>query len=311
MQIVDYSAFTELYRNRPLKGIENVKAFYTHELKVFCKDPHTLLIPLDDHIVHRGDGIFESITCKDRGILNLDKHLERLENSLNAIDLQVPCTLQELRELIIQSATLADFEHGSIRVLIGRGRGGFGVDPRECAESSLYIIASESKAKDESFWQKGLTAARSAVPVKQKYLAKIKSTNYLPNVLMTQEAVKKKVDLVFTFDTANYLAESAICNVAMYKDNTFFFPRFDSILSGTAVLLAIEKAKELGKVELTNITEEMLESAEEVFAIGSTIGCLSVVEYNYQKVGDGTIGKKAQGLRHLLFDSYKENSVAY
>ncbi len=311
MRVVDYDGYVELYKQSKIKGIESVRAFYNHEIKAFCKDPHALLLPLDDHLVHRGDAVFESLTCRDRKIIKLDNHLARLKESLLALKLELSISIEELRNLILQTAQLADFESGSIKLLIGRGRGGFGVDPKECDEPSIYIIASESKPKGDSFWNKGVTAARSAIPVKQKYLAKIKSNNYLPNVMMSQEANEKKVDIVFSFDENNHLAESAICNLGMYKDGTFYFPTFDNILSGTTVLLAIEKAKELASVEITNITEDMLNFADEILAIGSSIACVGVTEYNYRKVGEGKVGPMALKLKDLILKSYSNDGVTF
>ncbi len=312
-KILSYDEYVGELKKLPLEseGLLQVKAFYNHSIQAFCKDVHALLIALDDHLVHRGDGVFESLTCRDRKIINLDKHLQRLASSLQAIQLNLPMSFEELRALIIQTAQIADFNNGSLRLLIGRGRGGFGVNPNECKEASVYIIASEQKPRDNTFWQKGLTAARSNIPVKQKYLAKIKSTNYLPNVLMALEANEKEVDIVFSFDSNNHLAESAICNLAIYKDNTFYFPTFDNILAGTTVLLAIEKAKLLGNVEIMDITEDFLMAADEILAIGSTIACVGIVEYSKQKVGNGKVGKMALALKDLLLESYFEESIPY
>ncbi len=311
MRIVDYETFTKLRKEQELKGINNIKAFYNHTLDIFCKDNHALMLPLDDHIVHRGDGVFESIACRKRKVIQLDKHLARLQNSLEALSMKLPLTLSELREKILQTATLADFDEGSIRLLIGRGVGGFGVDPKECPQASLYIIAAESKAKKNDDYLQGFTAHRSEIPVKQRYLAKIKSTNYLPNVLMSQEAHDRNVDIVFSYDVNNHLAESAISNVGMYKDGIFYFPTFEHILSGTTVITAMEKAKELGEVCLKDITEEFLQSADEVFSIGSVWACVGVTQYNYKDIGNGKVGPMALKLRELLLQNIVDEGIAY
>lgn len=311
MKVVDYDTYVDMYKELPIKGIENVKAFYNHTLKVFCTDPHALFISLDDHLVHRGDAVFESMTCRNRKIVKLDNHLKRLVNSLKAISLTLPISMEELKKYIVETARIGNFDNGSIRLLLGRGRGGFDVDPFECPEASIYIIASEQQPKDDTFWNKGLSAIRSHIPTKQQYLAKIKSTNYLPNVLMALEARKENANLAFSFDEHGYLAESAICNVAIVKEGTFYFPKFDNILSGTTALLSIEQAKKIGKVELANISEEMLKNADEVLAIGSTIACASVTSYEHKKIGNGEVGIYAKKLRELILLSYEEDGQAY
>ncbi len=311
MQILDYNSYINAYNALDINWLHNVRAFYNHEIKAICKDPKALLIPLDDHLIHRGDGVFESFACINRKILQLDKHLERLLISLNAIHINLTISVEQLREIIIETAKAGDFSYGSIRLLIGRGRGGFGVDPKECREASIYIIALEAKERSEDFWNKGMTAFKSQIPVKQHYLAKIKSTNYLPNVLMAHEAHKENVSMTFAFDENNFLAESAIANVGIYKDNTFYFPKFDHILTGTAVILAIEIAKEIGNVEITNISEDMLINAEEVFAFGSTLTCMGIIAYNHKAIGSGKVGEKAQYLRKKLIEMYDTNGVDY
>ncbi len=311
MRVVDYDTYTLLRKEQDLSGIENVKAFYNYSLDIFCKDAHALLIPLDDHLVHRGDGVFESIACRKRKIIQLDKHLARLQISLDTLCIKLPLSMEELKQKIIQTASLADFDEGSIRLLIGRGSGGFGVDPKESKKASIFIVAAQNQEKQAHSYSKGFKACRSQIPVKQRYLAKIKSTNYLPNVLMSQEAHDNDVDLVFSFDDNNHLAESAISNVAMYKDGIFYFPTFEHILAGTTVRLAIEKAKTIGKVQIQDITEEFLESADEIFSIGSIWTCVNVVEYNKKKINKGEIGPIALKLKELLLENVIDEGISY
>ncbi len=311
MQILDYNSYIQAYKALEIDWLQNVRAFYNYEIDAICTDPKALLIPLDDHLIHRGDGVFESFACINRKILQLDKHVERLQSSLDAIGIVLPLSLKELRNILIETAKAGNFSYGSLRLLIGRGRGGFGVDPKECKKASIYIIALENKQRSEDFWNNGMTACRSKIPVKQHYLAKIKSTNYLPNVLMAQEAHKEKVNITFAFDENNFLAESAIANVGIYKDNTFYFPKFDHILTGTAVMLAIEIAKEIANVEITNISEEMLVQAEEVFAFGSTLTCMGITQYNHKDIGNGKVGEKAKYIRAKLIEKYDINGVEY
>ncbi len=302
MKVVSFDEYVSLYKETTPKIAKDIKAFYNHELGVICTDARALLMPMDDHMVHRGDAVFESLACTNGKIFHIDKHLSRLENSMASIGLSCPVSSDELRRIINEVAKVAAFQHGNIRVFVGRGRGSFGVNPYECDKSSLYIIALESNTYDKTKFEKGYTATHSKIPVKQKYLARIKSTNYLPNALMAKEAQDNGVDLVFAFDDKGHLAESSVCNVAMYKDGTFYFPKFDNILIGTTVLLAIRIAEELGKVRLTDITDNMLYEADEIFAIGSSYGCISVVKYDHRPVGKGNVGDMAKILREKLLE---------
>lgn len=294
----------------PRYGAANVTAFYEHRMGAICRDPHLLLVPLDDHMVHRGDAIFESLSLLEGRIIQLDAHLERMKHSADVLALEPPCPWEDVRRIIIDVAVTGGEPYGGLKVLLGRGCGGLGVDPAECSESSLYIVATRSRPMPESFWQKGLTAARSAIPAKQEWLAQIKSTNYLANALMTREAREKGVDVTFSFDENGFLAEAAIANVAMVdREGRMLMPEFRRALPGTTSLRAMELARAFMPVVLTDITEEILEQASEILVLGTTCECVAVTHYNGKPVGDGRPGPMADRLRHLLHDALVTGGV--
>ena len=204
--VLDAAAWTARLMELPRHGAANVTAFYEHRMGAICRDPRLLLVPLDDHMVHRGDAIFESLSFLEGRIIQLDAHLERMKHSAGVLALEPPCPWEEVRRIIIDVAAAGGEPYGGLKVLLGRGCGGLGVDPAECPESSLYMVATRSRPLPETFWQKGLTAAKSAIPAKQEWLARIKSTNYLANALMAREAREKGVDVTFSFDENGFLA---------------------------------------------------------------------------------------------------------
>ncbi len=308
--VLDVAAWTARLMELPRYGAANVTAFYEHRMGAICRDPHLLLVPLDDHMVHRGDAIFESLSLLEGRIIQLDAHLERMKHSADVLALEPPCPWEDVRRIIIDVAVTGGEPYGGLKVLLGRGCGGLGVDPAECSESSLYIVATRSRPMPESFWQKGLTAARSAIPAKQEWLAQIKSTNYLANALMTREAREKGVDVTFSFDENGFLAEAAIANVAMVdREGRMLMPEFRRALPGTTSLRAMELARAFMPVVLTDITEEILEQASEILVLGTTCECVAVTHYNGKPVGDGRPGPMADRLRHLLHDALVTGGV--
>lgn len=310
--VLDAALWVEKLLKLPRSGAANVTAFYEHRMGAICKDPRFLLVPLDDHMVHRGDAIFESLSFLQGRIVQLDAHIERMKNSAARLELAPPCSWQELRSLILEVARAGNEPCGGLKLLLGRGCGGLGVDPGECPESSLYIVATKSRSLPESFWQKGLTAARSSIPAKQEWLAQIKSTNYLANALMAQEARQKGVDLTFSFDERGCLAEAAIANVAMVDgQGRLLMPEFRYALPGTTALRAAELAKSFMPVILTDITEEILDKASEILVLGTTCECVAVTHYNGKPVGDGRPGPMADRLRHLLHDALVTGGVPF
>ena len=310
--VLDAAGWTARLMELPREGAANVTAFYEHRMGAICKDARLLLVPLDDHMVHRGDAIFESLTFLEGRIVQLDAHLERMKHSAARLELEPPCLWEEVRSIMLDVAREGGEPYGGLKVLLGRGCGGLGVDPAECPQSSLYIVATKGRPLPESFWQKGLTAARSAVPAKQEWLAQIKSTNYLANALMAKEAREKGVDLTFSFDEDGFLAEAAIANVALVdRQGRMLMPEFRRALPGTTSLRAMELARAFMPVVLTDITEEILEQASEILVLGTTCECVAVTHYNGKPVGDGRPGPMADRLRHLLHDALVTGGVPF
>jgi branched-chain amino acid aminotransferase len=277
-----------------------------------CRDPRLLLIPLDDHLVHRGDGVFEAIRLMQGRVLQLEAHLRRLRDSAAAIRLQPPCPWEELREIIMEVARAGNLPDGSLRLILGRGEGGMGIDPAECRQSSLFVIVSSARVLPESCQEKGLTACRSAIPAKQPYLARIKSTNYLPNVLMSMEAAQRGADVSLSYDEHGFLAESAVANVGVVtRERHLLFPSFRSSLPGTTATLAMELAGKTMPVRFADITEEFLFSASEILLFGTTPECAGITRYEGRPVGDGLPGPVAHSLRTALHDALLEGGTPF
>jgi len=298
---LDAAAWLEKMSSLPRPGTENVLAFYEHRMGAICRDPRLMLVPLDDHLVHRGDGVFESLRMAEGRVLELDAHMRRLEESCEAIGLEPPCSWEHIRSLILEVARSAGVPDGGLKLLVGRGGGGLGVDPRECPQSSLFLVATRSRPLPESYWEKGLTACRSRVPAKPEYLARIKSTNYLPNILMTREAAQLGVDISLCFDDEGFLAEAAVANVAVVDAmGRLLIPRSRQVLPGTTALLAARLARARRPVILTNITEDILYAASELLVLGTTPECVAVTRYEGRPIGNGLPGPVGRGLRQEL-----------
>lgn len=286
---------------RPHPG--GILAFYDHRVGCIGRDAALLLIPLDDHLCHRGDGIFESIAYRERRLFQLDAHLERMRRSAAALDIAAPCPWEELRAIIIAVAVAAGEAAGNIRVLIGRGAGGFGVDPAECPTPSLYVVAIKAHVPDEGWYARGLTAFRSAIPAKQEYLARIKNTNYLPNVLMTAEARKRGMDVALCFDAQGFLAEAATANVALVDTaGALRCPDFSNSLPGTTLLAAMDIARAHMPVEPGQLREADIFAARELLLLSSTPLCVGVTHYENTPIGAGAPGPVTAQLRRLLLE---------
>ena len=311
-KILGGDAYLKLMLEAKRPQSHKVLAFYEHRVGAICKDIRFLLAPLDDHLCHRGDGVFESVAYREGKIFQLDAHLERMQNSAKGLKLRPPCTWEEIREYILAVATAGECKDGAIRILLGRGAGGFGISPAECPETSLYIVAIESHIPHADWYNKGLTACRSSIPAKQAYLATLKNANYLPNVLMAEEAIARGVDITFSFTEAGYLAESAVANVALIsEDNRLICPPLTNILCGTTLTAALEVAKDTLSISFEEIVEDDIFKAKEVLLFGSSPLCVGVTQYEGQVIANGQTGKFSHILREKILDKLLKEGIAF
>ena len=284
---------------RPGEG--NILAYYEHRLGAISLEPRLMLMPLDDHLAHRGDGVFETIKYSEGRLYRLDKHLERMRRSAKAIYLEPPCSWDDICERVLEVAAAGRERSGLMRVLLGRGPGGFGIDPAECPSASLYIAAYRFIARPESWYRNGLKGFRTSIPAKQDYLARIKNANYLPNVLMIRECREHGKDVPFCFDQEGFLAESAVASTCLVnREGVLEMPALTNALPSTTVLRALELME--GKVPHTSrrIREEDIFNAAEVLMLGTGPDCVAVVEYEGRTIGDGKEGKVTALLRELI-----------
>jgi len=285
----------------PRPGAANILAFLDYRVGAICKDPQFLLIPLDDHLCHRGDGVFETLAYRSRHALLLDAHLERLRNSASALHLAPPCPWEEVRALILDVARASGADQGSLRILLGRGPGGFGISPAECPVPSLYIIALHAQDVPETVYAKGFSACRSSIPARQSYLARTKNINYLPSVLMVEEARRRGFDVPLAFNDQGKLAESAIANVALVDtQGTLVTPDFSHSLPGTTLLKALELIGPHMPVSTRAVSEAEIYAARELLLFSTTPGCVAITSYEGRPIGDGRPGPTAKLLRQSL-----------
>jgi branched-chain amino acid aminotransferase len=282
-------------------GTDKVLAFYEHRLGVIGTDPRLMNVPLDDHLVHRGDGVFETMKYLDGKVYQLDPHLRRMQRTSRAIHISPPCSWDEIRELCLQVAAAGEREQGLIRVVLGRGPGGFGIDPTECPVPSLYVVAYDFHPRPEEVFEQGVTAFRTSIPAKQKWLACIKSTNYLANVLMKREAMEKGYDFPLCFNKLGFLAEGATENVCMVDgDGVLVVPELSHALDGTTLKRAVQLLGPEVEVVTRPIAEDEIYDARELFLVGTTIDALAIVRYNDKPVHDARPGPVCRKARRLL-----------
>ncbi|MEI8243434.1 MAG: aminotransferase class IV [bacterium] len=307
MKRIDLSNYAEalVHSRQPYQA--NYFAMYSSLLDGLLTDPVLMQLPVDDHLVHRGDGVFETCKCVAGAIYQLPAHLDRLERSAAAIGIRWPAGMAAVRDLILETARAAGRGACSIRVILARGPGSFGVSPYESPAPALYIVVYGLGRVFMDVHPGGATVRRSRIPAKPAEMAEIKNCNYLPNVLMKREAVDWGVDFVVGYDARGFLTEGPTENAGLVtRGRELVFPRLENILAGTTMLRLAELARvlldagELRAIEFRDIAEDEVRAAAEVLVVGTTINVVAVRAYEGQPVGEGLPGSVWRRLQTLL-----------
>jgi branched-subunit amino acid aminotransferase/4-amino-4-deoxychorismate lyase len=291
-------------------------AMYSSIFGGIVTDPRLMVVPVDDHMVHRGDAVFETLKFVNGNIYALNAHLDRLCSSAKGLSLGLPCQRVELADIIVQTARASGKREGLIRVLLSRGPGSLGVNPYDCPTPALYVVVSEFKKPFMELHPDGARVRASSMPVKPSPFSNIKSVNYLFNALMKKEAVDAGVDFVVSFDERRHLAEAPTENAGIVtKVGVLQVPRPERILAGTTMNRVIELARQLVEVgqlarsESADITREHILDAAEMLIFGTTPDVTAVVEFDGKPVGKGKPGPIARALNRLLLDDIHDNKA--
>ena len=297
---------------------KNYLAMYSSVLGGVVTHPFLMTVPVDDHMVHRGDGIFEAFKCVNGNIYNLQAHLKRLEHSARAVYLSLPATLEQITNLLIGTIRISGTRDCLIRLFVSRGPGGFTTNPYECPSSQIYIVVCSPISAPEEQRREGVSIKSSSIPIKRSYFANIKSCNYLPNVLMKKEAVDAGVQYTISMDENGFLGEGSTENIGLVtSEGVLKFPKFSRILRGTTVTRAVDLAESLveaGKlrqVTFEDITLTEAYSGSEILLFGTTFDILPAVMFDGHPISTGKPGNIYHLLRKLLDEDIRNNSALH
>jgi 4-amino-4-deoxychorismate lyase len=284
----------------------NYYAMYSSVLGGIVTDPALMVLPLDDHMVHRGHAVFDTAILANGLLYQLDQHLERFLRSADMARIALPFPVEHLRRIIVDTAAASRRRDASVRYWLSAGPGGFGLGPAECVGSSFYVVVFGAEFYPESFYSQGLKVVTSTVPIKPPFFARVKSTNYLPNVLVVLEAKDKGADNGVFIDHRGMVAESSNMNVAFVThERVFRHPPFDAILSGVTVRRLFELARrlvqsgDLKDIEIGDIPVAEGKAAAEMMLVGSSVKVAPVIAWDGRPIGDGRPGPVARKLLEL------------
>ncbi|XP_027333783.1 D-amino-acid transaminase, chloroplastic [Abrus precatorius] len=294
-----------------VKGKQQYLAMYSSIFGGITTDPSAMVIPMDDHMVHRGHGVFDTAAIVDGYLYELDQHLDRFLRSASMSKIDPPFDHGSIRRILIQTVSASKCRKGSLRYWLSAGPGDFQLSPSGCHQSSLYAIVIQDLSPSASNFR-GVKVVTSSVPIKHPQFAVTKSVNYLQNVLSKMEAEEAGAFAGIWLDSEGFVAEGPNMNVAFVtKEKELIMPHFDKILSGCTAKRILTLAESLlreGKLQgirMKNVTVEEGKKADEMMLLGSGVLVCPVVQWDEQVIGDGKEGPITQALLNLLVEDMK------
>lgn len=284
-------------------------AFYSSPLGGVVTDPALMVIPFDDHMVHRGHGVFDTAGLVGGKIYDLEAHLDRFVQSAERAKLRLPFSRTELREIILKTTAVSGRREGAIRYWLSSGAGSLEISPAAGAEPGFFVMVFAGLAYPEHWYREGLRVMTTTYPIKPPLYATTKTTNYLPNVLMQMEAKEAGFDNGVFLDAAGNVGESSNMNVAFVTERGVLkHPRFEYVLAGCTSLRLLELAPRLVQqgllkdVRLCDIPAKEARSASEMLLIGSSVKVAPIVQWDEQIIGNGKPGPVAKALLDAIED---------
>ncbi len=273
-------------------------------------------ISVFDHGLLYGDGVFEGIRSYNRRVFKLSEHIDRLLESAQSIMLKVGMTKEQLIKATVAALKENKLENAYIRLIVTRGPGDLGLDPRKCCQgSTVIIIADKINLYPEKMYREGLAIV--TVPtvrnLPEALNPQIKSLNYLNNILAKIEAANAGCDEAIMLDSLGYVAECTGDNIFVVKNGHLYTPpQCMGTLRGITRDSILEIARK-NRIETHEhvITRHEVYISDECFLTGTAAEVIPVVKVDGRVIGSGKPGKLTLSLMKKFKELTVKNGVKY
>jgi len=246
-------------------------------------------IPVTDHGLLYGDGIFEGIRITAGKVFRLDDHLARFSVAARAIGLELPGGAAAAREAVLATARAFGEPEAYVRLVCTRGDGALGVDPTTCLAPRLLCIVDHLRLYDERQQSEGLDLVTVSLrrPPADVLDPRVKSLNYLNNALAKREARLRGADEALVLNAQGLIAEAAVANVFCVRDGVLLTPpATDGALEGITRRTVLELAGEEGlPAAERSLGRFDLFASSEAFLTGSGAGLVPVRSLDGERLG--------------------------
>ncbi len=269
-----------------------------------------------DHGLLYGDGVFEGIRSYNRIVFKLKEHIDRLFESAHTIMLVIPLGKDQMIDAVIKTLKENSLKDSYIRLIVTRGEGDLGLDPRKCkGNATIIVIADKVSLYPAELYKKGMDII--TVPtvrnLPEALNPQIKSLNYLNNILAKIEAVNSGHEEAIMMDSLGYVAECTGDNIFIVKGKHLFTPpQCMGTLRGITRDAVLEIArKEKIPVHEHVLTRHELYNSSECFLTGTAAEIIPVVKVDGRVIGTGSPGELTLQLMEEFHQLTRKEGVRY
>ncbi|MBW2290422.1 MAG: branched-chain-amino-acid transaminase [Deltaproteobacteria bacterium] len=267
-------------------------------------------IPVTDHGLLYGDGIFEGIRVYRNRVFRLDAHMKRFEAGARGIALDLPGGIDTVRAIVLETVRAFGADEAYVRLIATRGEGSLGVDPTTCPQPRLICLVDHVRIYPPDKLSSGLDLVTSSLrrPSPDVLDPRIKSLNYLNNVLAKLEARQRGADEALMLNAQGMVAETSVANVFVVRDGVLLTPpATDGALEGVTRATVMELAATLGiPVREQTLGRYDFFAAEEAFLTGSGAGIVPIRSLDARAIGAGRPGPVFEKVRVAFSEAVAE-----
>ncbi len=271
-------------------------------------------VPVTDHGLLYGDGVFEGIRVYGGRVFRLDDHLARFAAGAKALALEPPGGIPAVREIVLETVRAHGECEAYVRLVLTRGVGALGVVPTTCHAPRLFCLVSDVTIYPAEKLRDGIDLVTASLrrPAPDVLDPRVKSLNYLNNVLAKLEARQRGADEALLLGAGGLVAEAAVANLfAVISGELRTPPPTDGALEGITRRTVLELAGRLGiPARECSLGRFDLFSAEEVFLTGSGAGLVPVRSLDGRPIGVGRPGPIYAKVRAAFLDAAPSMGVS-
>lgn len=262
------------------------------------------MVSVFDHGFLYGDGVYETLRAYGGRLFMLRQHLARLRRSASLIGLEVPIAEQDWTPLLQEAMKRNALSDAYLRITISRGEGKIGLDPRLCPRPTVVVISLPLQPYPADLFQTGVSLA--VVGVRRNLAAalspRIKSLNFLNNILAKQEASRSGAFDGLMLNAEGHITECTTSNICFVKDGGIRTPSVEcGILDGITREVVLSLAREQAlPVQEGHYTPDDVMGADECFLTNTTMEIMPVSDIDKRSIGRGTPGPVTGRLRELF-----------